>query len=142
MFIVVENVLFPSSSASALRIQFSISLIVLLLGFLSPDVRLKTVWFYWGWCYAWAIFWSIVCCKHGMTGTLYVPFIYEDSLNKKKGSPVHVAPACAGSGEGSDHLSLFVNIINSCIVFKEMQYLLSSYAPIFILLDGICCCII
>ena len=27
--------------------------------------------------------------------------------HKKKGSPVHVAPACAGSGEGSDHLGSF-----------------------------------
>jgi hypothetical protein len=31
--------------------------------------------------------------------------ICNDNLQKKKGAaPVHVAPACAGSGEGSDHL--------------------------------------
>ena len=31
---------------------------------------------------------------------------------KKRGSPVHVAPACAGSGEGSDHLGLFVRSLS------------------------------
>jgi hypothetical protein len=25
----------------------------------------------------------------------------------KKGSPVHIAPACAGSGEGSDHFGSY-----------------------------------
>jgi hypothetical protein len=25
-----------------------------------------------------------------------------------KGSPVHIAPACAGSGEGSDHFGSYV----------------------------------
>ena len=30
----------------------------------------------------------------------------------KKCSPVHMAPACAGSGEGSDHLGLFVRILS------------------------------
>jgi hypothetical protein len=30
-------------------------------------------------------------------------------VKHKKGSPVHVAPACAGSGEGSDHFMSYVS---------------------------------
>jgi hypothetical protein len=32
----------------------------------------------------------------------------SQKLERKKGSPVHVAPACAGSGEGSDHFGSYV----------------------------------
>src|SRR3954464_9298043 len=31
---------------------------------------------------------------------------------KKKGRPVHVAPACAGSGEGSDHFGSIVRSLS------------------------------
>ena len=36
---------------------------------------------------------------------------FSFSINKK-GSPVHVAPTCAGSGEESDHLGLFVRSLS------------------------------
>jgi hypothetical protein len=32
--------------------------------------------------------------------------------DEKKGSPVHVAPACAGSGEGSDHFVSYVRSLS------------------------------
>jgi hypothetical protein len=35
-------------------------------------------------------------------------FFLMSVLTLKKGSPVHVAPACAGSGEGSDHFGCYV----------------------------------
>jgi hypothetical protein len=35
-------------------------------------------------------------------------FIDTNQSTTKKGSPVHVAPACAGSGEGSDHFGSYV----------------------------------
>jgi len=36
---------------------------------------------------------------------------FSFSINKK-GSPVHVAPTCAGSGDDSDHLGLFVRSLS------------------------------
>jgi hypothetical protein len=34
------------------------------------------------------------------------------TANHKKGSPVHVVPACTGSGEGSNHFGSYVHSIS------------------------------
>ena len=47
-------------------------------------------------------------CSHMIKMWICKPYVF----GKKKGSPVHVAPACAGSGEGSDHFGSFVRIIS------------------------------
>jgi hypothetical protein len=44
-----------------------------------------------------------------MTHLIFVIIIYL--FSSLKGSPVHVAPSCAGSGEGSDHFGSYVHTI-------------------------------
>jgi hypothetical protein len=48
-----------------------------------------------------------------------VTFFYNKTV-LIKGSPVHVAPACAGSGEGSDHFESYICNHLSLYFYKRL----------------------
>jgi hypothetical protein len=60
---------------------------------------------------------------HLVTITNDLTFIKTKTVSKQnKGSPVHVVPACAGFGEGSDHFGPYVHSLkakNKCTVKSE-----------------------
>jgi hypothetical protein len=60
-------------------------------------------------------------------------------IKHKKDSSVHVAPACVGSGEGSDHFMSYVRILYSCIkhachIFSHLLNTLCTHTLLFLML--------
>jgi hypothetical protein len=50
----------------------------------------------------------------------YFPGFMVSTSQYKNGSPVHVAPACAGSGEGSNHFGFYVHSISLHLGLEPM----------------------
>jgi hypothetical protein len=59
--------------------------------------------------------WPIITQFHRsnlLRGAFKDPKITEGNSDKKKGHPVHVAPACAVSGEASNHVGSYVHSLS------------------------------